>query len=109
MTADWVEESEIQQTLDEILAAGGPEQTVQPLDDGKGITDVEVSGELSDTGKIIANQIKTGPMLKIPGYLTAVDINALGGTVSDATIAFRYDPVQLAADGIDPQDLAIVW
>ena len=109
LTADWVEESEVQQTLDDILDAGSSERTKQSLDGGRGITDVEVSGELSDTGKIVANQIKTGPLLNIPGYLTAVDINALGGTVSDATIAFRYDPAQLASDGIDPQNLAIVW
>lgn len=109
LTADWLKESEVEQTLDDILDAGNQGTTEQIFDENKGITNVEVAYKLNDTGKVVATQIKTGAMLNIPGYLTAIDINALGGTVTDATISFHYDPIKLVADGIDPQNLAIVW
>lgn len=109
LTADWVEESEIDYVLDDILRVDGPEPVEQPLDGDGSITDVEVTYELDGPGKVAATQVKTGSLLRIPGYLTAVDINAVGGDVTDAVITFRYDPAQLAADGVDPQDLAIVW
>lgn len=112
LTADWITESKNGQTLDDILDVNVQEKARQSLD-GKlghnGITGVEVSGNLNDTGKIVTEQIKSGPLTSIPGYLTAVNINTLGGTVSDAVIGFRYDLSQLAADGINPSDLAIVW
>ena len=112
LTADWITESKNEQTLDDILGINVQEKAEQPLDGNlghNGITDVGVTGNLSDTGKIVTAQIKSGPLTSIPGYLTAVNINALGGTVNDAVIEFRYDLAQLAADGINPSDLAIVW
>lgn len=109
LRADWATKGEAQITPGENLNTGSSGEIKESLNGGKGITDVEVSGEFNGDGKIVADEIKTGPLLSIPGYLTAVDINAIGGEIGNATIAFRYDPAQLAADGIDPMDLAIVW
>lgn len=109
LTADWVKESEIDYGLDDILRIDSSEPIEQSLDGNGSITDIGVTYELNGPGKVVATQVKTGSLLRIPGYLTAVDINAVGGTVTDAVIAFHYDPAQLVTDGIDPEDLAIVW
>lgn len=109
LTADWIEESEFEYVLDDILGVNSLDTIEQTLSGDGSITGIEVSYKLNDAGKVTATQIMTGPMLRIPGCLAAVDINALGGAVTDAVIAFHYDPAQLAANGINPQDLAIVW
>lgn len=110
LTADWVEVGDIDDSiLDEILGANTPQKVEQNLDGTGAITNIGISYKLDGTGKVSVSQIKTGSMLSIPGYLDSVDINALGANVTEASIAFHYDPAQLAANAIDPQNLAIVW
>lgn len=107
LTAEWVRKSEITQDIEDIL--GTYLKTNETLIENDCITSVNISGESEDAYKVVASEINSGPLLSIPGYLTAVDINALGGTISDAVITFQYDPEQLEDDDISPEELGIVW
>ena len=74
----------------------------------EGIKDVVVEYEPNDKGEVSIEQVISGPLLTISGLVGApVNISAVGGNISTATITFHYDPSKLS--GTSPDDLAVVW
>lgn len=106
LTAVWLPLSELDISPEDL-----PEEAVtQPLDTESGIIiSAEATARMAGTGKIVAQQVKTGPSTSIPGFLAAANFDTLGASGSDATVTFNYDTEKLAAAGLSPDELAIVW